>query len=431
MSVDLKIMVLGAGTNGAMAVLQILESFLFSERPHNYNLQLYCFHNPSKKIFEIGESISPPTYEQVKKILKVSDETLYEETDCLIRYGAVSHWSKANKDFVVSYFGHKAAHVNSNKFSKFILEKADELYQNFHLIEGDVTDITQDQNGVSVHCNGEQYTFDFLFDSSGWPSTSEFESGKYAFPEFEFVNNILAYQVHKHYEEDLTGIYVHDNGWMFGIPVKGRKTYGYAFNSNITTLEDATDHFELTLREYTDVESIDRDKIRNLPWKQFYRKNIIDGRIITLGNKLFFFDPLQGLPIIVNTLNVGMMCDIIMNKSKYTGKMIEKTLINLINQNHRWFMMHIVNLTAMNYAGKNKIDSVYWNKVRPIARDTLYKSESLFEWFMECKIMEHQKKPNMKNSNKPPQGPHYSPHNHYLMNLYLDGYGVDLEEIYS
>ena len=237
---------IGAGSNGAVGMANLLRL----AHDFSMDIEVTCIHDPNTSIFEIGEVVGPKTLNDTLKFLKKEKSSVKTEIDGIVRYGVKHHWKKANKDFDILYDGHEGAHVNSEKFSKFVIENMEKDVPNFNVIHDYIDEIINHEDAVVLVGKKHTYQFDYVVDCSGWPSLEQIYSDDYAFPPFEFVNQALLYQDYREYNEDMTSMYVHENGWMFGIPISFRKTFGYIYNTNYTRYPDALKNFETSIGEY-------------------------------------------------------------------------------------------------------------------------------------------------------------------------------------
>jgi hypothetical protein len=220
------------------------------------------------------------------------------------------------------------------------------------------------------------------------------------------------YQDFKEYNENYTSAYVHENGWMFGVPLKHRKAFGYLYNRDITSEEDALQNYLENLKNYVGLKDIDVGKIKRLKLFQYYKRKIIKNRIITFGNKLYFFDPHSGLPLHFNLIMVGKIIEFITS---------DKNLIeieNEINDSYNKQISLLEDLMALNYAGKNKIDSDFWNIKKKESHEHLKNSEELYQWYKDTKL-----NPNCRKF--------FWTFGPNLMRKYINGYKVDLDELFK
>tara|TARA_B100001769_G_scaffold224229_1_gene185055 strand:- start:256 stop:1050 length:795 start_codon:yes stop_codon:yes gene_type:complete len=106
----------------------------------------------------------------------------------------------------------------------------------------------------------------------------------------KLINPLNSVLLSKKYERDVDLIYTRcvatPNGWTFVIPNKDSVSYGYLYNSEITTREDAIDDF--TSRFNLDY-IIDSFKFEN-----YMAKNMFVGeRTVLQGNMYGFLEPLE------------------------------------------------------------------------------------------------------------------------------------------
>ena len=100
--------------------------------------------------------------------------------------------------------------------------------------------------------------YDFVIDCSG---KSLLDQDSYFDIPFPTVNTCLAVELPEPADWDYTITYAHKNGWMFSIPLKNRRTWGYCYDSTITTEEEALEDFKTIIK---------RDDIdyRKIEWEQ-------------------------------------------------------------------------------------------------------------------------------------------------------------------
>jgi tryptophan 7-halogenase len=100
------------------------------------------------------------------------------------------------------------------------------------------------------------------------------------------VNRCLIHNQKPPYEyKPYTDHIAHKHGWMFGVPLQSRKTYGYLFNDTMISKEAALED----MRQELGVEKIEGGEYQ---FKCYYANKIINGRICKNGNKALFFEPL-------------------------------------------------------------------------------------------------------------------------------------------
>jgi Tryptophan halogenase len=368
---NIKIGVIGAGTASAIGILGLLRSV--DARYNNLTIDVTCIHDPLIPITHVGESMSPTISRLLFEVVGFNSCTDMAEIDATHRFATKYFWNSANgNDFFVRY-GTPGLHANSEKFSKFVLNKL-KLNPRFHIIEDSVIKISNMVNGVVVQCNKDTYQFDLLIDCSGTPSEQELDSDLYATPDVEAVNSVILYQDFNKYNEEYTSSYVHKNGWMFGVPLQHRKAFGYVFNNKITTKDDIKEDFLKTLYSFSLAKDVDVEKCRSFSWKQYYRKNAMDQRILYLGNKLYFFEPHQAIPLHYYFILIENMMGMLSYFQDFD------LVANELNKQHIDNIDFIQDLIALNYVGENKLNSKFWNYTKINANNRLKNSEKFKEF---------------------------------------------------
>jgi hypothetical protein len=355
----MKICIIGAGTASAIALLKIFDTIFDNNIT---NVEVVCIHDPNTPVTHVGEGTGPVVLYLLFRVLNFCVPDEIKEFDGTLRWGNRYHW---NDEFFVNH-GSPGFHVNSEKFSFFVINRLAQLYDNFKIIEDSVTDIDQTSDFVTVSCTNSNYKFDYLIDCRGTPTKEELDSDKYAKPDFVGVNSVILYPDFKEYHEDFTSVYMHDNGWMFGIPLQHRKAFGYLYNNTLTTEQEARNHFEK-------IKNIDTSVLRKFSWEQYYRKSAVEGRILYLGNKLYFFEPTGAIPLYYYMLIVNQFfLTINSDKSSILEQHVNKVHLNSVNT--------IQDLIALNYVGDNSLDTDFWNNKKQESFDRLTKSERFMEW---------------------------------------------------
>ena len=320
-----------------------------------------------------------------------------DKFDGTLRWGTRYYWEEANTNTFFINHGNPGLHVNSEKFSLFVIEKLSQIY-NLKKIHDTVITVDQTANSVIVNGTQSNYTFDYLIDCRGTPTSDELNSDKYVIPDFISVNSVILYPDFKNYHEDFTSAYIHNNGWMFGVPLQHRKAFGYLYNNNITTQEEAVKDFEK-------IKNIDTSKSRKFSWNPYYKKEAVEGRILYLGNKLYFFEPAQALPLHYYLVLTNNFFSTIIS-DKYSS------VENHVNNKHNITINLIQELIAINYVGENNINSEFWHYAKEKSFIKLKNSYNFINW---C-----------KKAIATNEISEYWKHDDKIMSQYLMGLKIDL-----
>ena len=396
----IKIGFIGRGTASAIAILSSIKHFRNTK-----NVYIECIHDPDINVLTVGEATSTKLFNLLQEVFGFSILDDSEKVDMTVRWGMKTFWEdNLGNDFSISY-DTPACHVNAEKISGYIIKELSEKYSYMFKEHHDkVLQIKQDNKKVFIKGKNSNYEYDYIIDCTGTPSNEELNSEKYTVPELETVNSVIIYPHFKEYSEEYTSVYFHKNGWMFGIPLQHRKAFGYLYNKNITSDEEAISHF-LKLKP-----DINIDKIRSIKWNSYYKKEVMDNRIIYLGNKLYFFEPAGALPLHYYSNIMELFLQILTNNfiSSYD-------IPEYMNLYHKIQIEKLQDLIALNYAGNNNMDSNFWKHISEKAKFRLRKSKRFKEWAEET----------IENN----YYSDYWSHPADLMKQYIEGLNIDLQEL--
>jgi len=385
----MKIGVLGAGTAGVVSILSMLEVLYDSHAlPH---VEITCVHDSKTPITTVGESASTAIYRMLFRLLNFDIIEDVKEIDATLRYNTKYFWEKASGNTFTVNYGYPGIHLNSEKFASFVIDKLVRSGYNLKVVDDKIESI----GFKSITCEGGEYEFDYIIDSLGTPKNFN----GYEVPEFVGVNSAVIYPHFQIYNEEYTSSYVHDNGWMFGVPLQHRKAFGYCYNNDYLSVDEAIDKF-------SELKDIEREKLRYFSWKHYYKKEAYQDNTLYLGNKLYFFEPHQAIP-----LHYYMMLTQEFMKAVVGGW---HDLDGLLNSYHNMSMKEIQDLIALNYAGRNSMDTPFWKDKKDQAVNRLKTSETFQSWG----------KTKLRGGYLD-----FWAQDARIMDQYINGYGIDLKEL--
>ena len=396
----MKLGIIGSGTASAICILSIL-NIIKNGQAELDNLTITCIHDPNKPTAQVGESTSALVYDIMRNVLDLDfdeDLNLYDGT---LRYYTRYHWAEASGNDFSVFYHMPGIHLNSEKWSTYVFEKLKIKYENFTEIHDEIVSISQQADSASAQGKLDTYTFDFLIDCRGSPSSDELDSEEFITDVFETVNSVILFPDFKHYGEVFTSSYVHKNGWMFGVPLHHRKAFGYLYNNKSTSYEEAVEHF-------SKLKNVDASKLRNFTWRPYHKKNAMDGRILSMGNRLYLYEPQQAIPLHYYVLYTNT----------FIGGIARNVSLEKLNQGvngfNNFMLENIRNLLAFSYSGKNSIDSKFWNDLRSRSILQLQTSDNWQKWLTE-----------VDRENKMLG---YAPTSPSMMRTYLKGFEIDLND---
>lgn len=329
--------------------------------------EIISIHNPKKDILGIGESTNANFVSVLEYSLGFSYDNSLDELDGTLKFGTkFINW---RKDSWINPLieGNLAIHFNTFKLKDYALPRLKNKWsEKFKILEGEVSTIKQDENEVAVCIDGNTYQFDFLIDCRGFPENFD----DYTISDCSLVNRCLVYDDSVFDSIQYTEHYATENGWMFGIPLNSRKTYGYLYNDTITTKEEAIKDLRSTLN--LKKKNID---FREYSFKSYYANKILDGRILKNGNRGIFFEPISATSIYMYV------------KINYTfAKFLSGEYGELdVNQQFRNDAEDLENVIRYYYHGGSTFDSTFWKIASENAIMQLSKNCKFYEMINEIR----------------------------------------------
>lgn len=390
------IAVIGRGSVGACAIMEFVK---------DKNFNVTCFYDPSIAHVSVGESATHLVSNLLKSSCGIDVEKDGKKYDMAVRRSTKYNWKKINvQEFDVNYSATNV-HINSSVFSDIVLEKCKKLYRNFNIVESAVLNVQKNENDkVEIVTKNNKYEFDYVIDCGGTPKGEDYEEN-YNSVELETVNSVIVYD-DLPVEEDYTTAEAHDHGWMFGVSLPSRKTYGYLYNNEYLSKEEALENFKK-------IRNVDMSNVRSFSWNHYYRIKMFENNILYLGNKLYFFEPHQAMPL-------HFYCDVLsrlhtlLSDTNHTLCDSEQMEIKRkMNSFYDKNITEIMDMICINYVGENKNQTQFWLDMKKQCLEILKSSPGFVTW---CKNSERN------------EYSFYCMFNATFMKTYIKGYKIDLKE---
>jgi hypothetical protein len=276
-----KIAVIGAGSAGLLSAAHLCTWL-------DDAWEIWAIHNPKKKILGIGESTNGQFISVLERGTNFSlahPEDL-AALDATIKYGSkFVNWRKHSwVNPLLS--GNVAIHFNNRRLKDFVFERLTELWPDqFRVLEGDVKEVQNYADHVRLGTDAGSYDFDYVVDCMGTPASFD----GYTMSDCSLVDRCRIHTVENYDYEPFTDHIATRDGWMFGVPLKGYKTYGYLYSHALTETRAAEEEMRRLLGA-PKLEAGSYDE--HYAFRCYYANALISGRICKNGNKALFFEPL-------------------------------------------------------------------------------------------------------------------------------------------
>jgi len=259
-----KIAIIGAGNAGCMTALELLQ---FQNRSRKADIVIY--HNSEEYPIErVGQGTLPPFPEIISNILGLNfyDRNLIDAT---IKTGILYEgWGKKQYEIFHPFAMHQiGAHFTPNKLSKVVLESG-------------LVDVVE----KTIKDPEKEIDADYIFDCRGRHNRNKDNYDKLISP----INAVLLSSRYKLRGDTLTHTraVATPHGWTFIIPNKDTISYGYLYNNEVTSAQQAEEDFVSRFNvSHTE---------HKMEFESYYAKNMFVGeRTILQGNAYGFIEPLE------------------------------------------------------------------------------------------------------------------------------------------
>jgi len=340
-----KIIVLGAGNAGAPTALH------YGFYTRNYpNIEVELIYDPEIDPVPVGQGSTL----NVPNLLHLACGTDWytNEIHATPKLGILyENWSKKNKRIFSGFsYNSVAVQMDPKYFQDYILNSGW-----FGVKKGNVTNLNEVDADVIFDCRGNNKKDKDNYDTLYIP-----------------VNSVLlATSTSNDNTLNWTRAVATPDGWTFVIPnTTDTISYGYLFNRNITSPENAKTNFiELFDKEFpNEIETV------NMNFESYIAKTPVriepDGRkIILSGNRLAFLEPLEATAIAMYLEVAQIVFDWVVEPEKddisqrawqvsniYRMNEVNKTINTMIHELHTFILWH--------YTKKSIYDTPFWREAQ-------------------------------------------------------------------
>lgn len=331
-----KLGVIGAGTAGVLTVVHFCTWL-------DDDWEVYSIYNPSKQILGIGESTNGEFVGLLERGARftIGHQEDLDALDATLKFGSKFMNWRENSWINPLLDGNIAIHFNNFNFRNFVYGRLEKLWpKQFRIIEGDVKDMRNRADHVVVTIDDTEHTFDYVIDCMGTPTCFE----DYVISDCSPVNRCQIHSIHDFEYVPFTDHVATPHGWMFGVPLQSRKTFGYIYNDKITPKEEALQNMK---------EILEVDEVENKEYllKSYYTRKLVDGRIFKNGNKALFFEPL-----VANSIFIYM----------YANRCIYDNIMGLVdqattNESFAYSVQAMEDVISNYYQGGSIYDTPFWD----------------------------------------------------------------------
>ncbi len=332
-----RLAIIGKGTAGAMA---------YNHFANYTNYEIDCYFDNSKKEQSVGEGTTISLPRTLHHTIDFEYHML-PEIDGNYKNG-IEYIDWVNENFMHTFPAPDISmHFNAIKLQEYLKDKN----------KNRVT--FKDTNVENIY----DINADYIIDCSGTPNKYDnFEFAKYI-P----VNSAYVRQCNWDYPKyDYTLCIAAEWGWIFGIPLSNRMSWGYIYNQEITEHEVIKQQLLKVIDSYGMKPT---RKENRLEFSNYYRKENFFERIAYNGNASFFLEPMEATSLTtVDNINRKVF-DILENGAD-------------CNKQNIWYkekFKELQDIIVMHYLGANKYDNEFWTYAKNLAEECLSNTSYRFK----------------------------------------------------
>ena len=338
-----KVAIVGAGN---AASITALEYYLVGKIRTNELEDIEIYYDPNAPIERVGQGALPNTTSLISQVLGINHYQDNNKINAIFKTGILyENWGKKTpKHFHPFVMGRTSIHYSPHLLSKSVIESG-----LFKIIEKNINDPEKEIDA------------DLIFDCRGGGNRDENLYRDLISP----VNSvILANKKGKDSDLHYTKSVATPHGWTFVIPNIDSVSYGYLYNSNITSKKIAE-------KDFIDTFNVRPDGYLN--FKNYVAKNMFFGeRTVLNGNRFSFLEPLEATSVAFY---------------EYVSKISWNIVINTASKdqcNHEIQREadRIQNFILWHYSKGSKFDSEFWRYAKKLSEKT-FEDDEEFQFILE------------------------------------------------
>lgn len=330
----MKIAVIGSGNAG---VISSIMSMYTNREYRQADPKITVFHDPKISTEIVGQGTTLNVSHAIHKVLNV-DERFDNPVGITPKVGFFyKNWARGNKELLYKLGQNVSYHYDPKLLRNYFLKS-----DLFEFVEGHFTpkDISDDYD-IIFDCRGKS--------CNNWDDYRTLENPVNCC----LLGRSTGSRAHEVWTENIAT----PDGWCFKIPLSDGHSFGYVFNDEITSPEEAEKNFK---------EMFGVDTIHKVSFKNYLSKTLFGDtkKTVLNGNRLFFLEPLESTA----TPMYGLVAQSIVEAClEGSGHGIEDAVMRHITEVHEWIMWH--------YFYGSDYDTKFWRYAKDMSRSFNYSSE--------------------------------------------------------
>jgi len=315
-----KFVIIGGGTAGWLSALWMIKAY------PNDSITLI----ESKEIGTIGFGEgTTPNFKGFLKEVGIDEKEFHESVSSTIKVGIdFKHWAKDKSSYLHDFNIdnpdkplNTAYHFNNYELKEFFRKKCigklNHVIGNVIGFERNGEDISKIKTDVGI------FDSDFILDCSGIQRLvigREYNQKWISLSDQLRVNSVISFSIDNetpiekftHQKTTATAL---KNGWLWQIPLNDVTNFGYVFDGNLITQEEAK-------QEIRELYGNDIEFKRYFTFDSGYYEKMWVGNSVCIGLSSGFFEPIEATSIMISIIQLGkLLLNDFSNKDKYNNFM--------------------------------------------------------------------------------------------------------------
>ena len=359
-----KVAVVGRGSAGSLAAASVT-------RLHpDVNCELHHIYSSRIPVIGVGEGSWPSLVQELARLTDLPHETVQQRLNGTRKYGvAFEGWGRRNRDFT-HYFTPQQVSYGYHLSADLMAGMLHESTRARH-IDAKVLNITRIDGGARVEFEGRApERYDLVFDARGFPK--QLHPDQHIDISFIPTNKSVIRRCPASIKAEADGpvrrhtytrAVARPHGWIFVIPLTVHTSYGYIFNSDVSSLAEVESDFDAFLAA-SGISEFEQRAV--IPFPNFVHRQIYDGAVARIGNAAAFMEPLEATAIVSAQLQVGMVLQTRLNRPPehldHDAEVVNRFLVNNVLRYGLFVGWH--------YSRGSKYDTKFWRYARDEAWPT-------------------------------------------------------------
>lgn len=359
-----KLAVIGVGSAG---LLNLMHMCVWLDK----SWEVYSIHDPKRKILGIGESTNGGF---VTLLERATDFTLANPDDvsalgATLKFGSRFVGWREEEWINPLLSGNVAVHFDNRMLKTFAYGRLAQLWPDqFRTLTGQVESMVDEGDRVTLSIEGKAHDFDYVVDCRGTPS----DFTGYTQSDCTLLNRCQIHRIDDYEFRPFTDQIATEHGWMFGVPLKGWKTYGYLYNDAITDPGAA----RADMMQVLGVKNLDSSSYQaEYVLKSYYANELVSGRICKNGNSALFFEPL-----IANSIHLYLNANRLIFDYIQKGTTAEKT-----NESFVHLVQEMEDLISYYYQGGSLYQGEFWKAAASSAQTRLSGRKGFLQYLAQLR----------------------------------------------